>query len=150
MIGSRTRSGGREPSLSRTSVSYRVASYPYRIRIVDRISYRVASHHRIRIVSIVSMYTYPSVSIRIAWMYPYRMDDTMDVSHPSYPSVLYHCIVVSCRVVALSLSYRIVPCRDRIVFVSYPYRTRVVSRTSVSYRIVSYRYRYRIVSVSYP
>ena len=50
MIGSRTRSGGREPLSSRTSVSYRVAPYSYRIRIVDHISYRFASHpYRIHI-----------------------------------------------------------------------------------------------------
>ena len=72
LIGSRTRSGGREPSLSRTSVSYRVAPYPYRIhiasasyRIVSRgiVSYRVASYryrylYRIVKNSIVSYLSY--------------------------------------------------------------------------------------------
>ena len=93
LIGSRTRSGGREPLLSRTSVSYRVAPYSYRIRIVDHISYRFASHpYRIHIVS---------ASYRI-------------VSRA----------IVSYRVVSYRYRYRyrIVPCRYRIVFGSYPYR----------------------------
>ena len=93
LIGSRTRSGGREPLLSRTSVSYRVAPYSYRIRIVDHISYRFASHpYRIHIVSA-----------------SYRIVSRAIVSYR----------VVSYRYRYL---YRIVPCRYRIVFVSYPYR----------------------------
>ena len=66
--------------------------------------------------------------------YPYR------IRIVSY-RLTSHCIV-SCRIVSLSLSYRVVPCRYRIVFVSYPYR---LTNHCVTYRLAPYR----IVSVSY-
>ena len=155
LIGSRTRSGDGEPSLSRTSVSYRFASYPYRTSYI--VSCRIASvSYPPRIVSshepahrIVS-YRNVSLSYRIV----------------SYRIVI---AIVSHRIVSVSVSshepaYRIASCLIATVIVSYPYRIRsIVSRTIVSHRIVSYRvvsyrtvsyhavsyrYRYRIVSVS--
>ena len=103
---------------------YRIVSH--RIRIVHRISYRVASHpYRIRLVS-YRLTSQRTVSCRIA-RYLYR--------------------VVSCRIVSLLLSYRIAPCRDRIVSVSYP--CRLTNQRIVSHRVLSLplSYRIRIVSV---
>ena len=117
LVGSRTRSGGREPSLSRTSVPYRVASYPYRIRIVHRISYRVASHpYRIHIVSA----SYRIVSRAIV----------------SYRVVSYR---HRYRIISLSLSYHIVIATVSYRTVPLSYRIRIVSVSfhEPLYRIVS-------------
>ena len=100
----------------------------HRIRIVHRISHRIASHpYRIRLVS-YRLTSQRTVSCRIA-TYRYR--------------------IVSCRIVSLLLSYRTAPCRDRIVFVSYPYPCRLTNQRIVSHRVLSLplSYRTRIVSV---
>ena len=101
-----------------------------------------------RIVSVPYPYrTSYIVSCRIASVsYPYR------ICIVSY-RLTSHCVVL-CRIVSSSPSYhiviaivpyRIVPCRYRIVFVSYPYR--FTNHCFASYRSVAYRdASYRIVS----
>ena len=94
LIVSRTRSGGREPSLSRTSVSYRVAPYPYRIHIVSA-SYRIVSRG---IVSyrVVSLLLSLSLSLSYRTMpLSYRIRIVSVSSHEPLYRIASSCIVSS-------------------------------------------------------
>ena len=112
LIGSRTRSGGREPSLSRTSVSYRVAPYPYRIHIVSA-SYRIVSRG---IVSyrVVSLLLSLSLSLSYRTMpLSYRIRIVSVSSHEplccivSSHTVSYRIRIVSCPCPHVSTSPRL-------------------------------------------
>ena len=112
LIGSRTRSGGEESSLSRTSVSYRVAPYPHRIHIVSA-SYRIVSRG---IVSyrVVSLLLSLSLSLSYRTMpVSYRIRIVPVSSHEplccivSSHTVSYRIRIVSCPCPHVSTSPRL-------------------------------------------
>ena len=116
---------------------YRIVSH--RIRIVHRISYRVASHpYRIRLVS-YRLTSQRTVSCRIA-TYLYRVVSCrIVIAIVSHRTVSWSYRIRNVSVSSHEPAYRIASCLIATVIVSCPYRIRsIVSRTIVPHRIVSY------------